>query len=62
MINLKQKENTMCVLWMPANLISSGIVDKNDKIFKKENKNAKQDEEQTKQRTDSKIDDRAETK
>lgn len=52
----------MCVLWMPANLISSGIVDKNDKIFKKENKNAKQDEEQTKQRTDSKIDDRAETK
>lgn len=29
----------MCVLWMPANLLSSGIVDKNDKItFKKENK------------------------
>lgn len=53
----------MCIMWMPANLISSGIVDKNDKIFfKKENKDAALDEEKTRQRTDSKIDDRAETK
>lgn len=43
----------MCIMWMPANLISSGIVDKNDKIFKKENKNAHVDEENTPTHTEN---------
>lgn len=43
----------MCIMWMPANLISSGIVDKNDKIFKKENKNAHVDEENTPPHTEN---------
>lgn len=43
----------MCVMWMPANLLSSGIVDKNDKIlFKKENKNASPDDENSKINTE----------
>lgn len=46
----------MCIMWMPANLLSQGIVDKNDKIlFKNEKKNAVLEEESTKQRSDSKI-------
>ncbi len=46
----------MCVMWMPANLLSSGIVDKNDKIlFKKENKKASLDAENTKINTEEKT-------
>lgn len=39
----------MCIMWMPAGMISNGIVDKNDKIFfKKKNKDAHCDTENTK--------------
>lgn len=41
-------------MWMPANLMVNGIVDKNDKIcFKKENKDAHIDTENTKLNTES---------
>ncbi len=46
----------MCVMWMPANLLTSGIVDKKDKIcLKKENKETHLDTEITKITTESKT-------
>lgn len=43
-------------MWMPANLLTSGIVDKNDKIcFNKENKETHLDTESTKITTESKT-------
>lgn len=54
----------MCVMWMPANLMVNGIVDKNDKIcLKKENKDARLEAENTKMNTESKtIEEQAEKK
>lgn len=44
----------MCIMWMPANLISQGIIDKNDVIFKKESKNVKLNEENKEAVTETK--------
>ena len=48
--------NTMCVMWMPANLLTQGIVDKKDKIHLK-HENADAHNEEKEQNTESKTDD-----
>lgn len=43
----------MCVMWMPANLLTNGIVDKNDKIHLKHEKHDEEKEQNAESKTEN---------